>query len=114
MFFLDVASSTSDDEDNEFYDAQSTTSPTFVSPQIDDSFILKYQNRSCFIDRTGSSSETEGDELHKKSETNSTEVKQVNEPVNIVCFFLFSFITLLSLIFCVILFENKEWGIHKI
>ncbi|KAL5275309.1 OSBP family protein [Megaselia abdita] len=72
-----VASSTSDDEDNEFYDAQSTTSPTFVSPQIDDSFILKYQNRSCFIDRTGSSSETEGDELNNKSEINSTEVKQV-------------------------------------
>lgn len=65
MFTDPVTSATSDDEDNEFYDAQEEG--TSIASQEDSSFILKIplSNRRSSNDATGSSSEGE----EPKSET---------------------------------------------
>lgn len=65
LFTDPVTSATSDDEDNEFYDAQEEG--TSIASQEDSSFILKIplSNRRSSNDATGSSSEGE----EPKSET---------------------------------------------
>lgn len=77
FFFTDpVTSATSDDEDNEFYDAQEEG--TSIASQEDSSFILKItrSTRRNSNDATGSSSEGE----EPKSETQ--QVKIVNFFIN--------------------------------